>query len=245
MSELLPTVLLASFVGSLHCIGMCGPLLGFVAGATANRRQAGWAHAGYHLGRLVTYTGLGAVAGSVGAAVDVAGRSQGLSRGAATVAGGLILVWGAALLLQTMGWLPTLAQRLHPSSGERTPWFRTTLVRIGKKPPVWRSALMGLASTLLPCGWLYGFAVVAAGTGHPATGAAVMATFWLGGVPALLGAGWGMKRAAGLLGPRLGWVMPALLMGLGLMTVLQRQGIFPDSALSERMSLAPQSGGRP
>jgi hypothetical protein len=39
----------------------------------------------------------------------------------------------------------------------------------------------------LPCGWLWAFVVAAAGTASPWTGAAVMAVFWLGTVPAMTG----------------------------------------------------------
>jgi len=74
VTALLLTVLASSFIGSLHCIGMCGPLVGFVAGASAGPGASGpKTHIAYNLGRLVTYTALGGVAGAVGAALDLAG----------------------------------------------------------------------------------------------------------------------------------------------------------------------------
>ena len=54
---------------------------------------------------------------------------------------------------------------------------------VRERPPVARALLLGLFSTLLPCGWLYAFAVLAAGTGGPWTGMLVMAAFWAGTVP--------------------------------------------------------------
>ncbi|MBE7450024.1 MAG: sulfite exporter TauE/SafE family protein [Kofleriaceae bacterium] len=41
-----------------------------------------------------------------------------------------------------------------------------------------RAALLGLLSAALPCGWLWAFVVVAAGTGSPVGGALVMTAFW-------------------------------------------------------------------
>jgi len=50
-----------------------------------------------------------------------------------------------------------------------------------------RAWLVGVLTGLLPCGWLWAFVVSAAGTAHSATGAMVMAVFWLGTVPAMTG----------------------------------------------------------
>ena len=44
----------------------------------------------------------------------------------------------------------------------------------------------GLLTALLPCGWLYLFALFAAGTGSWLSGSVVMIAFWLGSVPALV-----------------------------------------------------------
>jgi hypothetical protein len=79
-----------------------------------------------------------------------------------------------------------------------------------------------MASTLLPCGWLYGFAVTAAGTGQAALGAAVMTAFWLGTVPAMVGVGLGVQKLARLVGPRLGIIMPAMLVIMGIFTIASR-----------------------
>jgi hypothetical protein len=69
MTALVATILTASLVGSLHCVAMCGPLVGLHGGARS--LELALIHA---LGRLTTYAALGAIAGLVGRAVDVAGR---------------------------------------------------------------------------------------------------------------------------------------------------------------------------
>ena len=48
-----------------------------------------------------------------------------------------------------------------------------------------RGLFAGAVTPFLPCGWLYLFALVAAGTGSALYGGTVMAAFWLGTVPAL------------------------------------------------------------
>lgn len=222
--EITTTVVLASMLGSLHCVGMCGGFVAFYSGSPGSGRSAGWVpHLTYNLGRLTTYALLGAVAGAVGAAVNLAGSMSGVSQVAAIAAGILIILWGGALLLQattrvrlpTPRWLERLMGRVLPS--------------LQRRPPVVRAAVLGMASTLLPCGWLYGFAVTAAGTGSALTGAAVMAAFWLGTVPAMLGVGLGVQKLSRLLGPKLPVLMPTLLLILGVFTIANR-GVVPGAA---------------
>jgi sulfite exporter TauE/SafE len=47
--------------------------------------------------------------------------------------------------------------------------------------------LVGVASVLLPCGWLYSYVLLAGASGSWLLGASMMAAFWLGTLPALLG----------------------------------------------------------
>src|SRR5689334_18330620 len=58
----------ASAVGSIHCMAMCGPLVGLHGGAKSMRLAIT-----HSLGRLTTYALLGAAAGLLGGALDLAG----------------------------------------------------------------------------------------------------------------------------------------------------------------------------
>jgi hypothetical protein len=226
LTEIFATVFVASLLGSMHCIGMCGGFVAFYAGNEGTRSPQIGAHVAYNLGRLATYVALGLFAGALGAAVNLAGGVSGVRDVAAMVAGALIVAWGGALLLQASGvrwakmpapqWLNRLLSKVLP--------------RLIEKPPVVRGLVLGMASTLLPCGWLYGFAVTAAGTGSAALGAAVMAAFWLGTVPAMLGVGLGIQKLARLVGPRLGVVMPAMLVLMGIFTLANRGFAFGPMA---------------
>ena len=59
--ELTPLFLLG-FLGSGHCIGMCGPLVVAFPGQSGRFS----AHLCYHGGRLLTYVVIGAVMGALG-----------------------------------------------------------------------------------------------------------------------------------------------------------------------------------
>lgn len=84
---------------------------------------------------------------------------------------------------------------------------------------------IGMLTTLLPCGWLWAFAVTAAGTASPLIGAAVMAAFWIGTLPMLVALGAGMRQFARRATPRLALLMSILIVLVGLYTIYTRAGM--------------------
>jgi len=216
----LVTVLLLSLSGSLHCAGMCGPLVAFAVGAPETRSYAGRAilQLAYHGGRLVTYALVGAICGVLGAALDLGGSLLGLQRVAAVLAGVMMIAVGVLTLLRYRGVsLPHVG----------LPAFLQRLVVLGQRAavelrPLPRSLAIGLLTALLPCGWLYAFAIIAAGAGSAGWGAAVMVAFWAGTVPVLVSLGVGVQALTGALGRRLPLATALILVGLGLYTIGDR-----------------------
>lgn len=143
----------AALVGSLHCIGMCGPLR-LVLGDSSSSRTF------YQLGRLMAYLLLGALAGTLGWTLP-------------TWAWAPILFLAVSLALLSSGrWKPF--QRAFHS-------FRQRFLSKASAHPL----LFGLASGLLPCGMLHAWVGVAATTANPLYGAILLATLWIGTLPAL------------------------------------------------------------
>ena len=98
-------------------------------------------------------------------------------------------------------------------------------------PPIARATIIGLLTTLLPCGWLYAFVITAAGTAHPALGALTMAAFWLGTLPVMISLGIGVQRLSGALRSRLPLLTSLLIVAVGLYTIAGRLTL-PAMALS-------------
>lgn len=220
MIALLLTVFVASLVGSLHCIGMCGPFVAFYSGADGSggaRRLL--SHAAYSGGRLLTYAMFGVAAGTVGAALDVAGSLAGFQRIAAILAGITMILWGVLALLQLRG---VKVFRHGSGNGRISQLLRRGFSLVSDKPPVVRAGMIGLLSGFLPCGWLWAFVVTAAGTGSAAKGGAVMAAFWAGTVPALLAVGLGAQLVSAPLRRRVPAITAVLLVCLGLYAILGR-----------------------
>lgn len=212
-------VLVASLVGSIHCAAMCGGFVCVYAGASTPRGLANLpAHLAYNGGRLVSYLTLGAIAGAIGARVDDLGRFAGFGRGAAVLAGTLMVAWALGIIAATMG--VRVPGTLAPE------WARhrlgAALAAMRDRPPVARAAVTGLLTTLLPCGWLYTFVVTAGGTGSPLGGAGAMFAFWLGTAPILLALGLGAQRVLGPVARRLPLASAALVLVLGLLSIAGR-----------------------
>ena len=209
MTALWLTIWVSSLAGSLHCVAMCGPLVGLHGGARSLRLAL--VHA---LGRLTTYATLGALAGLVGRAVDVAGHLAAVQHVAAILAGAVIIGWGVHAIAVARGW-----RRVRPAGGAL---FRRGLSQLRGRRAVQRAWLIGLLTGLLPCGWLWAFVVSAAGTASPWIGASVMAVFWLGTVPAMTGVLALGGPAIDRIRRRMPVISACVLIGLGLATLAAR-----------------------
>ena len=188
LSPSLPmALLLAGLAGSLvHCLGMCGPfVLGQVVADSEHaprgrygewHRLAGASLLPYHLGRLTTYTVLGAIGGAATALFTATTGFAWLSAALLVLGALLMILQAIGLALGAASPLSRLVTRLAaPVSASRHPLARYAL---------------GLVLGLLPCGLLYGALAAAAGTGSARGGAIAMLAFGMGTVPALIGVAW-------------------------------------------------------
>lgn len=189
---------LAGFVGSPHCIGMCG---GFALGCARSGGRATW-----HLGRLTTYAALGALAGVTGAILPGPAWVPAL---VSTV----LLVWFAGALA---GLLPEPHLRL-PGLVRIAGWAGR-----GKGPGA--GYLLGVATGLLPCGLVYAALAVPVASGSALVGALSMVAFGAGTIPALVTLTLGAHRwATGSLRSRR--LLAGAVLLFGLLSVGMRQGM--------------------
>jgi sulfite exporter TauE/SafE len=242
MTALVASVFIASVVGGLHCAGMCGGLMAFALGGPTKRSAV--PHALYHGGRGFAYVGLGIVAGSVGSLVDHAGAMAGLSRVALLVAAIGMMAVGVLTLLPAAGRIMScgrgLPRRISDAAARLAARVQGRAIRL---PLTRRALVMGLATPLLPCGWLYAFLLTSAGTGHPVWAAVVMLAFWAGTLPAMLTLGLGLRTVMARLGPRLPTVTSLLLILAGAWTLVSRGNL--DAAAIAQASVPAQETDLP
>jgi sulfite exporter TauE/SafE len=215
------SLFIAGLAGSLaHCVGMCGPFVlsqvvsdaGGSAGKSYSewRRLTGAALAPYHLGRLTTYTALGALAG---AATSLFSATTGF----AWVSGALLALAACLMILQALGLSLGAVSPLSAVVSHLAAPF------CSGRGPAARYAL-GLMLGLLPCGLLYGALAAAGGTGSAAGGALAMAAFAVGTIPALVAVGWiGLVLRRWLKGAIAWLATPLLMINAVLLLVLATQ----------------------
>lgn len=186
-----PAVMAALFLaglagGATHCAGMCGPFVIAQAAAVADRaagggmlaRLSGAALAPYHLGRMLGYGLLGAVAGGLAGVVALGSGFRFLLAGLLGLAALLMFAQASA---RVAALLPRLPAPRVPAA------LQGRLGALLASPTGLRGVALGLMLSALPCGLLYGALAGAAATGSALGGALAMAAFAAGTVPALVG----------------------------------------------------------
>ena len=185
-----------AFLGSFgHCIGMCGGIVIAYSSAKVDRdwsrgRQA-VAHILYSVGRTLTYTVLGVLFGTLGGVTTFSNTANGV----------LLLVAGVAMILaglSLVGHIRFLSLFNSPVAGTR--WFGSLFRSLLQSKSLYSLFVLGMLNGLLPCGFVYFFAITAASTASPLWGGVVMALFGLCTLPALFGLGFfvGLMQRGGL-----------------------------------------------
>jgi sulfite exporter TauE/SafE len=223
LASSLITAFTVSLLGSVHCLAMCGGFAAWCSGVGSRPFLAG---VFYHLGRLVSYFCLGALAGVVGKTVDVAGAVYGITWLSGLLVGTFLLIAAVLALTPIQGLFSFVLSKV----GFALPQGR--LIQIGSKVPFTASLIVGLSSALLPCGWLYSFVAMAASTGTWWRGGLLMSAFWLGSVPILLMSG----HMAGVFLRRCGassrYIAIALIFATGLVSLAAHFFLAPSLSLS-------------
>jgi sulfite exporter TauE/SafE len=181
MPESFLLMFLMGLLGGVHCVGMCGGVLGALSMGGAPRFRL---HLAYNSGRILSYTLAGGIVGALGAG-SVALAGQWPLR--------LVLLVFANLMLVALGFYLLGATRvlvLTERGGQRL-WRR--LQPLGKRfLPVRRvreAFPLGMIWGWLPCGLTYSVLATALGTGSAIEGGLLMLAFGLGTLPHLLLAG--------------------------------------------------------
>jgi len=185
---------LAGLAGSVHCVGMCGGIVAALA-MTRGSQPIGsrlGSQLCYNLGRVTTYTLLGALAGLAGSALDFTVLRS--------VSSWLFI--GANIFVIVIGLCSALgvsALNLSSLEGRGARFFAAPLRRcIGGKSSL-AAFPLGLVLGLVPCGLVYAPLMAAAASGGPVLGAATMAALGLGTIPVLLLVGTASSAVSGTL----------------------------------------------
>lgn len=183
------TALVAGFLGSSHCLGMCGGIATALGTSGPGRPARATTSLLYSCGRIASYGLAGAVAGAFGVAtLSALGGSHWaevlrLCAGAMVMLIGLNIAFGHVSRVRWLRaperWGAALWRRLSPHLGRWLP-----------QAALPRALVVGFLWGWLPCGLVYSALLAAATAGNALNGGITMLAFGAGTLPAMAGVGY-------------------------------------------------------
>lgn len=158
---------------SLHCLGMCGPLVMAVPMKSTNTYDRAWGITQYHIGKTATYALLGLLVGVVGISIKTFQWMQVLS----VICGVLIILFAWAKFVK-IPFGKTFVQKFTQFSGR-------ALNKLFKSNLPFKPLFFGSINGLLPCGLVYIALINSILAGSPLQSMLAMVFFGLGTVPVL------------------------------------------------------------
>jgi len=175
------TVFFVGLLGGVHCLGMCGSIVGILTGQLPKEGKRWQFHLAYNGGRIASYTLAGALVGALGQ-IGLLLRDEVPVQLLLFALSSLMLVslglyvagfWNVVRHIEQIGtglWqkIQPLTRRLFPVSS-----------------PI-EALLLGALWGWLPCGLVYSVLITALASGHAGRGALIMLFFGIGTLPNLL-----------------------------------------------------------
>ena len=211
MAMFIVSALLLGFLGSFHCVAMCGPIALALSGGIQDKWKYLMGRGIYNFGRITTYSILGFFAGLVGHTFLIAGFQKSI-----TIAIGILMVISVLVL----HWQPSFVSRASFLTTTNR-FIKNIFSRVVHSQSSLGLLIAGIANGILPCGFVYIAMAGAATTQHASDGALYMLFFGLGTVPAMMmvsifGKIVGLKTRSVI-----SKVTPALMVILGLLLIFR------------------------
>lgn len=164
---------LLGFLGSFHCIGMCGPIAIALPQHEGKKNLVFTSALLYNIGRVITYSIIGLLFGTIGKGLFIGGFQQAVS----IITGSLIIVLVAFPYL--------LPSKFKQVSVLKIPIIKNAFSNAFKMKSFSAYLILGLINGLLPCGFVYMALSGAMLTGTTFDGSMFMMFFGLGTIPAM------------------------------------------------------------
>ena len=171
---MLYAALFLGFIGSLHCVVMCGPIAMALAGQQTLSKFL-LSRLVYNSGRIFTYALLGLVIGLLGELVSLGGYQQAFS-----------IIIGCLLVLLGFLWTTKAKNNLYQPFYKLTAILKGRLAHWLKATHLKGAFLLGALNGLLPCGLVYAAIAGALASANFVDGTLYMLVFGLGTFPAMI-----------------------------------------------------------
>jgi len=162
-------------LGSLHCIGMCGPIALALPTGKLKSVKFFTGRILYNFGRVITYSIFGLIFGIIGKNLAIIG----LQRWVSIISGVLIII----IVLLPGSTKSGLINKLP--FGKVTQKIKEAFGQLFKSGSLSSMLFIGIVNGLLPCGFVYVGVAGAIAAGDVLSGVAYMALFGIGTIPVM------------------------------------------------------------
>lgn len=175
-------------LGAGHCIGMCGGISSMLTAAVEQRsRKSFYFVIAYNIGRILTYSFLGLIAGFTG---SLGIKALGLPVISLKIIAGIFLILLGLYIGQWLFWLNRI-EKLGRRLWRYLQPISTQLLPINSTP---KALGLGMLWGWLPCGLIYSTLTWSIASGNAIDGMAIMFFFGIGTLPALLTVSFGFQK---------------------------------------------------
>lgn len=212
---MLVSALILGLLGSLHCVGMCGPIAFMLPVDRSNSFKKVSQIGIYHFGRLLAYSIIGLVFGLVGKSLYIFGIQQQLS-----IIIGVLMIIVVLLPNKTIGKY-NLSKPLYKIISK----VKTGLGKALKKKTADTFLTIGFLNGFLPCGLVYMAVFGAVATGSLLQGSLYMILFGVGTIPLMTSAIYLGKFLNSTIKQRIQKAIPVFVVIIGVLFILRGLGL--------------------
>jgi sulfite exporter TauE/SafE len=209
--EIFWTAFLVGLFGSLHCIGMCGPIAIALPFKGQSRIEYLSSRILYNTGRIITYSFIGAIIGLAGQGLSLAGAQRWVSIGS-----GILLILIVILPAAITDKIPILKPAY-----QFTAFLKAKFGLLFSRASVGSTFMIGILNGFLPCGLVYVALAGALASGSLANGMIYMAVFGIGTFPVMFAVSYFGKFIGIGVRQKFNRIIPVLIIALGILFILR------------------------
>ncbi|GAB4166967.1 MAG: sulfite exporter TauE/SafE family protein [Winogradskyella sp.] len=212
---MLYSAFILGLLGSLHCVGMCGPIAFMLPVDRTNSFKKVSQIGIYHIGRLLAYSLIGLIFGLVGKSLNLFGVQQQLS-----IAIGILMIVVVLIPYKTFAKY-NLSKPLNKVISK----VKSNLGQALKKKTPDTFLTIGFLNGFLPCGLVYMAVFGAVATGSLLQGSFYMVLFGLGTIPLMTSAIYLGKFLNQTIKQRIQKAIPVFVVIIGVLFILRGLGL--------------------
>jgi len=203
---------LMGLIGSVHCIGMCGPLVMALPISQQTHFKKWQSILLYHAGKISSYAVLGILLGMFGSQLPLFGVQENLS-----------IVMGSIMLLYVI-YIYVIKSQLAPKFLKFNLLYTFIVKKMGYLFKSKNRAVfyfIGILNGLLPCGMIYVALTSALATQNILQGGLIMTFFGIGTMPALIMVAIGGQYFSMAIRKNLQNLLPVFIFSMGILLILR------------------------